>query len=179
LILKNFGEQRMIFKRSRQPTNGSNNVTHSGPSIVAQDVTIEGNVTAAGELHIDGTVYGTVRAHSCVIDMNGFVQGEIIAQEVFVRGRVIGPIRGAHVNLYAGAQVEGDILNETISIENGANIYGMISRVENPASDTASQLDAASSNGAFSTPSLSFGQDNFYDNQEDNAFRPVKVVRPG
>ena len=104
----------------------------SAPSMVAQDVTIEGNITTTGELHIDGTVYGTVRARSCVIDLNGFVHGEITADEVYIRGRVIGPIRGTHVNLYAGAQVEGDILNETISIENGANIYGMISRAEAP-----------------------------------------------
>ena len=113
----------MIFKRSKHSTNGSDGSVNLGPSIVAQDVTIEGNITASGELHIDGTVYGSVRAKSCVIDMNGFVQGELIAEEIFIRGRVIGPIRGVHVNLYAGAQVEGDILNETISIENGANIY--------------------------------------------------------
>ena len=119
----NFGEYRMIFKRSKNANNGTESPSNSGPSIIAQGVTIEGNISASGELHIDGTVYGSIRAKSCVIDMNGFVQGELVAEEIFIRGRVIGPIRGVHVNLYAGAQVEGDILTGLLH-RNGAIFMG-------------------------------------------------------
>lgn len=174
----------MIFKRSKTTTTNNNNGTMNGtqklagPSIIAQDVVIEGNVTATGELHIDGTVYGSVRANSCVVDMNGFVQGEIIASEVFVRGRVIGPISGNTVNLYAGAQVEGDIVNQSISIENGANVYGMISRMDQPI-DVANTLPQSSANDSgFAPPSLNFSQDNSYDRQPENVFRPLRVVKP-
>ena len=168
----------MIFKRSKHSTNGSDGTSNAGPSIVAQDVTIEGNITAAGELHIDGTVYGSIRAKSCVIDMNGFVQGELIAEEIFIRGRVIGPIRGLHVNLYAGAQVEGDILNETISIENGANIYGMISRTENPLADGQVHQSPPADEKARPALNLTIAQDNYFNNQAEESFRPLKVVRP-
>jgi cytoskeletal protein CcmA (bactofilin family) len=163
----------MIFKRPKNSSNGVRSIPNSSPSMVAQDVTIEGNITTTGELHIDGTVYGAVRARSCVIDLNGFVHGEITADEVYIRGRVIGPIRGTHVNLYAGAQVEGDILNETISIENGANIYGMISRAEAPQSNGLAVRD-----GSGHSPSLSFTQDNFSTDNGDDSYRPIKVVRP-
>ena len=112
----------MIFKRSKPSTNGTAAPSNSGPSIVAQDVTIEGNITAAGELHIDGTVFGAVRAKSCVVDMNGFVPGELVAEEIFIRGRVRGPLRVLHVYLYAGAQLKGDIINDQNSIENDATI---------------------------------------------------------
>jgi cytoskeletal protein CcmA (bactofilin family) len=168
----------MIFKRSKTSTNGSNGPANHGPSIVAQDVIIEGNITASGELHIDGTVYGSVRAKSCVIDMNGFVQGELIAEEIFIRGRVMGPIRGVHVNLYAGAQVEGDILNDTISIENGANIYGMISRAENPLADGQVHQGPPGDVKAAPAPNLAIGQVNYFSDQPDDTFRPLKVVRP-
>ena len=168
----------MIFKRSKHSTNGSDGPSSSGPSIVAQDVTIEGNITASGELHIDGTVYGSVRAKSCVIDMNGFVQGEIIAEEIFIRGRVIGPIRGVHVNLYAGAQVEGDILNETISIENGANIYGMIGRSENPLAEAPVQPSPPAGEKARPALNLTLAQDNYFNDPADQTFRPLKVVKP-
>ena len=169
----------MIFKRSKSSINGSDAPSNSGPSIVAQDVTIEGNITASGELHIDGTVFGSVRAKSCVIDMNGFVQGELIAEEIFIRGRVLGPIRGLRVNLYAGAQVEGDILNETISIENGANIYGMISRAENPLADGQVHQDPPpAAEKPPLAPNLAIGQVNYFSDQPDDAFRPLKVVRP-
>lgn len=170
----------MIFKRPKQASNGIRSDANSVPSIVAQDVTIEGNVTTTGELHIDGTIYGAVRARSCVVDLNGFVHGEIVADDIFIRGKVIGPIRGTHVNLYAGAQVEGDILNETISIENGANIYGMISRAETPlANEQAPAQNGTAKPDKFGlTPSLSFEQDNYFDDQRDDSFRPIKVVQP-
>ena len=168
----------MIFKRSKHSTNGSEGSNSSGPSIIAQDVTFEGNITAGGELHIDGTVYGSVRAKSCVIDMNGFVQGELIADEIFIRGRVIGPIRGRHVNLYAGAQVEGDILNETISIENGANIYGMIGRSENPLADAEVQQPPPADAKARPAHNLTIAQDNYFNDSAENTFRPLKVVKP-
>jgi cytoskeletal protein CcmA (bactofilin family) len=169
----------MIFKRPKLMSNGTPSPANAVPSLVAQDVTIEGNVTTTGELHIDGTVYGAVRARSCVVDLNGFVHGEITADEVFIRGKVIGPIRGTHVNLYAGAQVEGDILNETISIENGANIYGMISRAEAvPPNEQAPANGASTPNSFGKTPSLQFEQDNYFDDQRDDSFRPIKVVQP-
>lgn len=169
----------MIFKRSKTTTNGTEAPANSGPSIVAQDVTIEGNITASGELHIDGTVFGSVRAKSCVVDMNGFIQGELVAEEIFIRGRVMGPIRGLHVNLYAGAQVEGDILNETISIENGANIYGMISRAENPLADgQVHQAPPLADDKARPAPNLTIGSVNYFSENPDEAFRPLKVVRP-
>jgi cytoskeletal protein CcmA (bactofilin family) len=157
--------------------NGSHK--SAGPSIIAQDVVIEGNVSATGELHIDGTVYGSVRASSCVVDMNGFVQGEIVANEVFVRGRVIGPISGNTVNLYAGAQVEGDIINQSISIENGANLYGMISRLDAPLDLSANPPASIASEPSMGiASSLSYGQDNAFDRQPENVFRPLRVVKP-
>jgi cytoskeletal protein CcmA (bactofilin family) len=110
--------------------------------------------------------------------MNGFVQGELIAEEIFIRGRVIGPIRGLHVNLYAGAQVEGDIINETISIENGANIYGMISRAENPLADAQVQQSPPADEKARLTQNLAISQDNYFSDRTEDNFRPIKVVRP-
>jgi cytoskeletal protein CcmA (bactofilin family) len=168
----------MIFKRAKHSSLDSGSTQNSRPTLIAQDVTVEGNVTTTGELHIDGTIYGVVRASSCVIDLNGFVHGEIIAEDVFIRGRVVGPIRGTHVNLYAGAQVEGDIMNETISIENGANVYGMISRAEVPMSGIQTRHHDNGHDRFGQPPALSFGQDNYFNQLADESYRPIKVVKP-
>jgi len=56
----------------------------------------------------------------------------VVAEEVVVRGRIIGPIHAIHVHIYAGAHVEGDISHETISIENGAYMHGSVRRMEDP-----------------------------------------------
>jgi cytoskeletal protein CcmA (bactofilin family) len=157
----------MIFRRLRKTSNGDAQKGRAGPSIISADVVIDGSLVTAGELQIDGTVNGSVRAHSCVVDMQGVVQGEIVAEEVYVRGRVIGPIRGNHVQLHAGAHVEGDVINQTIAIENGAYIYGSIRRSENPMSEPANTPGPG-----FSPVSSLFGQ-----SYTEDQYRPLRAIR--
>ncbi len=107
----------------------------AGPSILTADLILEGNLATNGELQIDGTVHGAVQASVCIIEANGVVQGSVMAEEVFIRGRVIGPICGVRVTVVAGAHVEGDILNQSIAIENGAYVDGKIKRSEDPMGD--------------------------------------------
>jgi len=107
----------------------------AGPSVLSADMVLEGNLATNGELQIDGAVHGAVQAAVCIIEANGSVQGSVAAEDVFIRGRVIGPICGVHVTVVAGGHVEGDILNQSIAIENGAYIDGKIKRSEDPMGD--------------------------------------------
>jgi cytoskeletal protein CcmA (bactofilin family) len=129
----------MIFKRFLNSNSENGSKPRSGPSILTQDLLVDGNINSAGELQIDGTVNGVVRARACMVDMQGVVHGEIIAEDVMVRGRVIGPIRGLRVHLFPGAHVEGDVITASIAIENGAYIYGSIRRSDDPLADFPSQ----------------------------------------
>jgi len=136
----------MIFKRLRNKKSKDNSAKKKparrgslGPSILTGEVVIDGHLLSGGELQIDGEVNGDVRARAVVIDVNGVVHGEVAAEDVFIRGRIIGPIRGLHVHILNGAHVEGDVLNETISIENGASVDGKIHRVDNPLDDAYSR----------------------------------------
>jgi cytoskeletal protein CcmA (bactofilin family) len=104
----------------------------AGPSVLTPDAVLEGNLATEGELHIDGTVHGSVQAAIIVIGAQGSVHGHVVGEEVYVRGRVIGPICGVNVTIVAGGHVEGDILNQTIAIETGAYIDGKIRRTEDP-----------------------------------------------
>lgn len=159
----------MIFRRlSRKKDSGNGSHQPSGPSLITRDVVIDGNVVTAGELHVDGTVRGNIRSKACVVDMQGIVEGEIVAEEIFVRGRVIGPMRGVHVHLHAGAHVEGDVINESIEIENGAYIYGSIRRSDDPLSEPSMVSPYTQNYGA----PLDFGA------SDDDVYRPVKVIRP-
>ncbi len=111
----------------------------------------------AGSLQIDGTVNGDVRAHAVVVDSQGVVHGEVIAEEVLVRGRIIGPIRGIHVHVYAGGHVQGDVINETISVDNGAYIDGTIRRSDDPLAEPGSpQQYEQQYEGQIDPPSLAF-----------------------
>jgi cytoskeletal protein CcmA (bactofilin family) len=112
------------------------------PCFISRDTTLEGNLICDGEIHIDGAVRGNIRAQTCLIETHGEVIGEIIAENIFVRGKMIGPINGRHVHVFAGAHVEGNVTNETISIENGSFVLGNIRRVEpKPEAEIESPLD--------------------------------------
>ena len=119
----------MFFTRKKKQQTA----LHSGPksasaepSFLGRNCTIEGHVICDGELHIDGTVRGTVQAAMCVVDQAGIVHGSVTGDVLHVRGRVLGPLQGSNVYIHAGAHVEGDVFNDTISIENGAYVYGSI-----------------------------------------------------
>lgn len=158
----------MLFKRKRKQSDrpgGSD--TRFGPSIVTAEVVIEGKVMTAGELQIDGTVHGDVRAGAIVVDSQGIIQGEVIAEEVVVRGRIIGPIHGIHVHIFSGAHVEGDVIHETISIENGAFVEGNIHRADDPLEQDGP--------GELSHP-RSY-DDEPVDLLEDRSLRPVGFLR--
>jgi cytoskeletal protein CcmA (bactofilin family) len=100
--------------------------TASEPSFLGRNCTFEGHIICDGELHIDGTVRGTVQAETCVVDQAGVVNGSVTGNILHIRGRVLGPLQGSSVYIHAGAHVEGDVFNDTISIENGAYVYGSI-----------------------------------------------------
>jgi cytoskeletal protein CcmA (bactofilin family) len=127
----------MFFTRKKkqqavQPRN-QKVAAASEPSFIGRNCVFEGHIVCDGELHIDGTVRGTVQAGLCVVDEAGVIHGTLSGQIVHVRGRVLGPIQGSTVVIHAGAHVEGDVFNDTISIENGAYVYGSIRHNAAPA----------------------------------------------
>ncbi len=114
------------------------------PSLISSDMTIKGSVVAEGEMQIDGTVEGTLRAATLVIGENGNVTGELVGERITVRGRVKGPIRGIHVKLAAKAHVDGDIIHETLEVENGAVFEGSIRRSNDPIGEEVKKLTGPS-----------------------------------
>lgn len=137
-----------MFFKSKKKNHGT--LAHEAePSYIARDTSLEGNIICDGEIHIDGAVRGTVRAQTCLIDTHGEVHGEVSADVIYVRGRIIGPVNGGHVHIHAGAHVEGNVTNETISIENGAYVYGSIRH-----GGTATQSMVLNGSKALQNPSI-------------------------
>ncbi len=92
MIFKGFRKKNKAGKPPAEKKRVGRN-SH-GPSIITGEVVIEGHLLSAGELQIDGEINGDVRARAVVIDVNGIVHGQVAAEDVIVRGRIIGPIRG-------------------------------------------------------------------------------------
>jgi len=102
------------------------------PSILSSDLTITGNLVTSGDIQIEGTVEGDIRAHLLTVGESATVKGECVADDVVVNGRVVGCVRGLKVRLTASARVEGDIIHKTIAIESGAHFEGSVKREDDP-----------------------------------------------
>ena len=93
-------------------------------SLLSSDLTFEGNISGAGDLHIDGAVRGDVRVGKLIVGETGNVEGSVLADYVEVRGRVVGAVGGKQVKLMGTAYVDGDITHEQLSIDVGAYFQG-------------------------------------------------------
>ncbi len=103
-------------------------------SALSSDLVIKGNLKSTGDIMVEGTVEGDIRAHTMTVGEGATVKGEIVADDIVVNGRVIGRVRGLKVRLTATARVEGDIIHKTIAIESGAHFEGTVQRQEDPLS---------------------------------------------
>lgn len=107
----------------------------SAPSLLSADLHVTGNIKTQGDIQIEGTVEGDIRAHQLTIGESATIKGEIVADDVIVNGRVVGRLRGLKVRLSASARVEGDIIHKTIAIESGAHFEGSVQRQDDPLSN--------------------------------------------
>jgi cytoskeletal protein CcmA (bactofilin family) len=118
-------------------------VATTGASVIGNDLTILGEkikIVSQNKLHVDGHVIGDVHGKQVVIGKGGSVTGKVYAEKVDVCGNVRGPIRALAVALHGSANVDGDIMSQTLSISQGAVFDGRSLRTKNP-SELVPNLD--------------------------------------
>ena len=108
------------------------------PSVISTDLTITGNLKTSGDIQVEGTIEGDIRAHLLTVGQSATISGEVVADDIVVHGHVKGRVRGLKVRLTSSAQVEGDIIHKTIAIESGAHFEGSVQRSEDPLKGGAS-----------------------------------------
>lgn len=102
------------------------------PSIISDGVSIIGNIDSPGEIQLDGTIDGDVRCHALTLGESGAIRGRIVAETVVIKGRVEGEIAGRSVRLEKTADLKGDIMHQTLSVEAGARIAGRLMHSDQP-----------------------------------------------
>jgi len=129
-----------IAQAGAQPSKRSAPMKPSGvPSIISADVVMRGNINSSGEIQLDGSLEGDVKAGSLIIGDKAAVKGEVICETVMVRGRVEGGIRAKSVSLAAGAHIMGDILHSSLSVETGAHFEGNCRHSDDPLSEASAK----------------------------------------
>jgi len=134
-----------MFRKNNSNGNGvmkpTNNKKEQIPSVMTQDMHILGNIVSDGNVDFDGTLNGNIRCSTLTIRSNGYVKGEVVANNVMIYGKVKGLIRAKNVQLFSTCNVEGIIMHETVAIEDGAFIDGKFKRTDKVHTDDESSED--------------------------------------
>jgi cytoskeletal protein CcmA (bactofilin family) len=117
--------------------------TRAAPSIISADLVVTGTLSSSGDMQIDGRVEGDVHSAALVIGEKATILGEVLADEVTVRGRIEGSIRARKVLLCATCHVEGNILHEAFAVEAGAFFEGNCRHSDNPLGDDIAKRNPA------------------------------------
>ena len=141
-----------------KPVDRAGSTAESGTaslSLIGDDLTITGNIVSEGEIQVDGNVQGDIHCASLVVGEDAQIEGSVVADDVVVRGRIVGSIRGQRLSLQNSCHVEADISHKSLVIEQGAFFEGKSRRADDVAaekpSDAAKPGPQAQSSKVFST----------------------------
>ncbi len=123
-----------MFNKAAKPDSGSDfsgagRKARGAPSLLGPDLVVEGRLSGAGDVHVDGRIIGEVRLGRLTLGESGFIEGSIEAEYVDIRGRVVGTIQAVSVRIAASAHVEADITHQQLSMEAGAFFQGRCMQV--------------------------------------------------
>ena len=95
-------------------------------SHLGKALTIKGRLDTPGAIHIDGRVLGQIAADRLIVGAGGYVEGDVVANDVRIGGRFMGRIFARHVTLDSSADITGRIFHHTVTVAKGARIDGRL-----------------------------------------------------
>ena len=100
----------------------------TGLSIIAKDLTIAGDLQAAGVIRVEGRVIGNVHAgEQVLLSEGGIIEGDVVTREAVIGGRVHGSVRAdERVEIQSSAHVHGDVVSPRLLIHEGGSMNGTV-----------------------------------------------------
>jgi len=118
-----------------RPATGLKGADRATPSVIGEGLTLMGNAISKGEVQVDGEIQGDIQCAQLMVGESARITGGVVAEDVIVRGKVMGSIRGMRVTLQSSSHVEGDIYHHSLAIEQGAYFEGKSRRKDDPLAD--------------------------------------------
>jgi cytoskeletal protein CcmA (bactofilin family) len=101
----------------RDPKSEELPASHLGKALTA-----EGFLDTDGDLHVHGRVFGRICADRLVLGSSGYLEGDVVARDVQIGGRLTGRIFALSVTLDSSADVTGRIFHNEVSVAKGARV---------------------------------------------------------
>jgi cytoskeletal protein CcmA (bactofilin family) len=96
---------------------------------IGQSVTIEGRISSAQDLQIDGHVNGAIEVgqHELVLGEHAEVKANLTARSILISGTVTGDVVATdRLQIGATGQVEGDVTAPRLIMVDGAVLRGKV-----------------------------------------------------
>lgn len=123
-----------MFNKSKEaealpPSFGTQGGKRGVFSVLGSDVTITGNIAAATDLHIEGTVHGDVACANLVQGAGSRITGNVQAETARLAGTIEGVVSVRQLTVERAARITGDVEYEDIAMEKGASIDGRLKHI--------------------------------------------------
>ena len=95
--------------------------TRDGVSIIADGVTVRGDISSNTDIEVHGEVIGDSNINASVVIADGGVwRGKLTARDVTVAGKVVGAVRASgQIEIVASARIEGTVTGSAIAVQQG------------------------------------------------------------
>ncbi|MEZ4687826.1 MAG: polymer-forming cytoskeletal protein [Bacteroidia bacterium] len=97
-----------------------------GTNTISRGTVIEGNITAEGDMRIEGKVIGTLVCNSkLVVSGTGYIEGAVDARNAVVEGEIKGNVVTRELlQIDKSGKVHGDIFTQKLVVQMGATFTG-------------------------------------------------------
>lgn len=96
---------------------------------IAKGTRITADIQSKADIHISGIVDGDIKTdRNLILAETGRITGSVIAEKAVLSGRFTGELRALKsISLYKSAVVDGFLFSKTITVEENANLIGIVS----------------------------------------------------
>jgi len=114
-----FGNKKQ--SKPKRSSTSANEIT----TLIGEECTFEGNLSSTSSTRIDGRLNGKIIGkNSLIVGENGVIIGEVKAVETIVYGRIDGIIESDKLEIMSTGHVTGEIIIETLIVEDGGTYNG-------------------------------------------------------
>ncbi len=103
-------------------------------SVFADDLHIKGNVTSKGDVQLNGVVNGEISARTLWLEKDSSIKGSATAEKVVIGGNIDSNVYGNSVKLKSSANVQSEVMSNSLSVDEDACFNGTSNCVENSSS---------------------------------------------
>ncbi len=123
-----------MFQKSESATSKSQPIQHS---VLPVGTTLKGDLSSSGDITIEGTVDGNIKCRFLTLSGQPTISGSAEAEVVHLCGSFTGELRANKVILQKNARMRGDIYQEVLEVQLGADFEGKVAPLRSSSAKSA------------------------------------------